>query len=55
MPVHTYPTPPVYDSERMYQDVYAMRSARDTQKRGGYLTAAQKVLAEKYTNLFVDD
>lgn len=55
MPVRSYPTPPVYDSERMYKDVYDMRSAHDAQKRGAYITAAQKMLAEKYKKLFVED
>lgn len=55
MPVRTYPTPPVYSSERMYQDVYTMRSALDAQKRGAYLTGTQKALAEKYKKLFIED
>lgn len=55
MPVRTFPTPPVYTSEQMYQDVYAMRSARDAQKRGAYLTVTQKALAEKYKKLFIEN
>ena len=55
MPVRSYPMPPVYDAERMYKDVYDMRSAHDAQKRGAYVTAAQKVLAKKYKKLFVED
>lgn len=53
--VHTYPTPPIYDSEHMYRDVYAMRSAYDAKKRGASLSPTQKVLAEKFKKLFVED
>lgn len=55
MPVYTYPTPPVYDSEQMYRDVCAMRSAHDAKKRGASLTGHQKVLAEKYKRLFIEN
>lgn len=55
MPVRVFPTPPIYDSEQMYRDVYAMRSAYDAKECGTSLSPTQKVLAEKYKKLFVED